>query len=352
MAMTNLASLSAEFLDTLSSKLSENRFSSQIISFLDGIPIDRYKDAPSSLNCLSKLCPRDITRRHITVYWSICDFVVKVGFLSKHSVSYSTLVLALERSRELFALSNQLQCAAAVSRSPFPALLEESSTPFRTANSTNWKELLANEIFGNAHWQYAKIVDVVQLMCRDLEDRCMTVERPLKDAESTIKKLQRIVEDTSRSHSILREECEELRRELKDKQGEVGVIAHELRCAKMEIEGCQREWRDRISEKEKILAESERETAAWREREKNLVATLEFQVESLKNMHEQLAEAQSLVRCQNGSSANLEIGKMQDQQILLRAESALNFKALQANNEEIITNLVDQNQDKELQVSY
>jgi hypothetical protein len=295
-AMTNLASLSAEFLDTLSSKLSENRFSSRIISYLNDVPIDRYKDAPSSLDCLSKLCPREVTNRRLTEYRSICDFVVKIGFLSKESVSYSTFLLALERSRELSVLVQQLRCPDPLSRRPFPAILEESSSPFRNGNSRRWKELLANEMFGDAHSQYAKIVDVVQLVCRDLEDRCMTVESPLREAEANNEKLQRTIEDVSHSSSILKEECEELRREIEDKQSELATMAHELRCAKTEIEGCQREWRNCMSAKETALAEFEKDRTTWRKRERNLVETIGTQEESLKTMHEQLAEARSTVR--------------------------------------------------------
>lgn len=293
--MTNLASLSAEFLNTLSSKLSENRFSSRIISYLNNIQIDRYKNTPSSLDCLLTLCPREVTHRHLTEYLSICDFVVKIAFLSKESFSYSTFLLALGRSRELSALVQQLRCPSPLSQMPFPAILEESSTPFKNGNSRLWKEHLANEMFGDAHSQYAKIVDVVQLVCRDLEYRCMTVESPLREAEANNEKLQLTIEDISHSNSILKEECEELKREIEDKQSELATNAHEVRCAKMEIEGCQREWRNCMSAKETVLAESEKYKATWQEREKNLVETIGTQEEILKTMHEQLAEARSTV---------------------------------------------------------
>jgi chromosome segregation ATPase len=179
---------------------------------------------------------------------------------------------------------------------PFPAILEESSTPFKNGNSRLWKELLANEMFGDAHSQYAKIVDVVQLVCRDLEDRCMTVESPLREAEANNAKLQRTIEDISQSNSILKEECEELKREIEEKQSELAANAHEVRCAKTEIEGCQRQWRNCMSAKETALAEYEKDRATWQETERKLLETIGIKEEILKNTHEQLAEARSTVR--------------------------------------------------------
>jgi len=293
--MSDLASLSIEFLDALSSKMWENELSSKIVAFIQDIPVDYYRDAPSSLSCILKLCPRDIARGRLMAYQSVCEFILKIGFLTKDTVLYSTLVLALDRSRYLSTMADQLHCRGSCGRTRLPVLLEESSTPFKNGNSRLWKELLANELLGDAHSQYTKIVNIVELVCRDLEYRCTTVESPLREAEAKIDKLERTLEDISRNNLSLTDECSELRRELKDRQAECAAIIHELRCAKMEIEGCQQDLRSCSSAKETVLADFENERRTWRQRETELTATVRVHNDRLEKAHAQLEEDQNAV---------------------------------------------------------
>jgi len=294
--MSDLASESIEFLDALSAKISENEFSSKIVAFIENIPVDDYRDAPSSLSCILKLCPRDVARGRLMAYQSVCDFILKIGFLSKDTIFYSTLVLALKRSRYLSTLADQLHCRGSYARTTPPILLEESSTPFKNGNSHRWREILASDLLGEAHCQYTKIVNIVELVCRDLEHRCTTVESPLREAQAKIDKLERTLEENLRNNLSLTEECAELRRELEGRQAECAATIHELRCAKTEIEGCQRELRNRSSAGETALTEFENERRAWRQRETELTATIRAQDDHLKEAHAQLEEDQKTVR--------------------------------------------------------
>jgi len=293
--ISDLASLSVEFSDALFSKMSENGLSSKIVAFIENFPVDNYRDAPSSLSCILKLCPRDGARGRLMAYQSVCDFVLKIGFLSKDTIFYSTLVLALKRSRYLSTLADQLHCRGSSARTRNPILLEESSTPFKNGNSRCWKEVLANDLLGDAHSQYTKIVNIVELVCRDLEHRCTTVESPLREAEAKIEKLERTLEDISRNNLSLTEECAELRREVEVRETECAATIHELKCARTEIEGCQRELRNSSSAWETAVAEFEKERRAWRQRETELTATVQVHDDGLKEAHAQLEEDQRRV---------------------------------------------------------
>lgn len=293
--MANLASLSTKFLEALSSKMSENEVSSKLVTFLENLSIRDNQYATSSLKCLSRLCPRAAARQTLIVHRSMCDFVIKVGFLSRDSVCYSTLLLALDLFRDLSISVYRLQCRAVSSPLSPLVLLEESSTPFENGSSRHWKEHLANDLLGDVHSRYAKIINVVELVCRDLEHRCTTVERPLREAEINIGELERTIEEFSRNNLVLKGECSQLRRELEDRQGECAAAAHELRCAKTEIEGCHKELQNGASARERAQADFESEKGGWREKEAQFVATIRVHEDGLKDLHLQLEDAQSTV---------------------------------------------------------
>ena len=266
-AFARLAKTSSEFLELSCSKFSENRFSSIILTFLT------TNHDPQIFKCTLQSCARHRARRHLTANISLCEFILKLGFLLNSFLEHSTLVLALEKFSHLSSLTHLLDCTPVTHKPALPVLLEEQATPFPQRDSPTWRENIANELIRDAGSRYDSIINTVGFVCRDLEQRCLTVESPLRKAEAEIIALNEHIEcitqkklQSEESYSALMKEFDELKIQ---KDG----LAHELMCARVEIEGCRQELGNAAAENERVLMEFNKGREEWKEREEELMTT-------------------------------------------------------------------------------
>lgn len=266
-ALTVLAKYSTEFLDLLSSKFAENHFSSIIQTFL------MTKQEIPNVKCALHSCPRHSTRKRITSHISLCEFILHLGFLTKSCLEHSTLVLALEKLTQLSSLTSLLDCTPITHKPSLPVILEEVATPFPQRDSHSWKENLANDLIRDAHSKYDNILNTIGFVCRDLEQRCTTIESPLRKAEQEINGLKECIEILTREKLNLEESCSVLNQELGEVRNQKESLAHELRCVRAEVAGCQGGLRNAAAEKEQMVMEIEKERRSWKEREEELMTT-------------------------------------------------------------------------------
>jgi hypothetical protein len=266
-AFTRLVKTSSEFLELLSSKFSENHFSSIILTFLT------TNQDPPSLKCTLQSCERHRAFRQLRTNISLCEFILNLGFLLKSSLEHSTLVLALEKLCHLSSLTHLFECTTVGLKPVLPILLEEQATPFPQRDSHTWKENLANELIRDAGSRYDAIINTVGLVCRDLEQRCSTVESPLRRAQAEIITLNERIENITQNKLQLEESYGALMKEVDESRIQKDSLAHELRCARVEIEGCLQELGNAAAEKESVLMEFNNERNEWKEREEELMTT-------------------------------------------------------------------------------
>src|SRR5271155_5504513 len=272
-----LANSSPEFTEMLSSKFAENQFSSIV---QDVLTTPLMGDI-SILKCTvqSPSCPRHTTRAQIDTENSLCNFILKFSFIPSSSIEHPILLLALQKLTHLSSLKPFLDCTPTNRTTSFPALLEELATPFPQRDSYTWKESLANELLHDAHSKYDNIINTMGFVCRDLEQRCTTVEAPLLRAQEEIKSLTENVDLAKREKMHVEESSAGMAREMEEIRLEKETLSHELRCARAEIEGCQGELRSAAGERER-----------WREREEELLMTNQALDEELKETLAKLEE--------------------------------------------------------------
>ena len=288
-ALTNLAKSSSEFQETLSSKFAENQFSSIILTFLT------TNHDPPSFKCTLQSCARHSARKQLRANIFLCEFILKLGFLPNSFLEHSTLVLALEKLSHLSSLTYLLDCTPVAHKSALPVLLEEQATPFPQRDSHTWKENLANELIRDAGSRYDAIINTVGFVCRDLEQRCLTVELPLRKAEAEIITLNECIESITQKKLQLEESYTVLIKEVDELRIQNDGLVHELRCTKVEIEGCRQELGNAAAERERVLMEFNKKREEWREREEELMTTNRLLDDELNEIQGNVKELQAKV---------------------------------------------------------
>jgi hypothetical protein len=277
----------------LSSRFAENQFSSIVQDLLTTIPMEDISDLTCTVQ--SRSCMRHTASAQIDADIAICNFILKFSFIPSASIEQPTLLLALKKLTHLSSLKPSLGCTLINRTTSFPALLEELATPFPQRDSHNWKESLANELLRDAHSKYDNIVNSMGFVCRDLEQRCHTVEAPLRGAQEEIKTLTENLDLAKRERMHVEESSAGLAREMEDMRSEKETLSHEVLCARAEIEGCQSELRSAAGERERMLAEFYLERERWKEREDELLMMSQALDEELKETLAKLEEVKKQV---------------------------------------------------------
>jgi chromosome segregation ATPase len=164
------------------------------------------------------------------------------------------------------------------------------ATPFPQRDSHYWKENLANDLLRDAHAKYDNIINTVGFVCRDLEQRCITIESPLRKAEQEINELSERLQIVTEEKLHLEESCAALGQELAGVKIQKEDLSHELRCARAEVESCQEELRNVAAEKEESLMGFEKERLNWKERDEELLMTNHVLDDELKEVQAKLRD--------------------------------------------------------------
>src|SRR5947207_7107664 len=123
-AFIALAKFSPGFIEILSSKFAENHFSSTVQTFLT----TNHDSTLPDLKCTVQSCPRHRARIQHTINISLCQLILRLGFLPKAFLEHSTLVLALEKLTYLSSITRLLECTVITHKPVLPVLLEELAT--------------------------------------------------------------------------------------------------------------------------------------------------------------------------------------------------------------------------------
>lgn len=93
----------------------------------------------------------------------------------------------------------------------------------------------------------------------------------MRKAQEEIDLLNHRIEIVNQEKSGLEVSCTLLAKELEESGLHKERLVHELRCTRVEIEGCHTELREKVSEYQKIESELDVERIKWKEREDELM---------------------------------------------------------------------------------
>jgi hypothetical protein len=265
-AFTNLALSSNDFTEHISSKCAQNQFSSTLTTFLTNLP-----PHPQNLSCGTS-CQRYSLFQSFSIQHALCTFILKISFIKPSFIEFDILTLSLVKSNHISSFLSQLTCIQKLQKSRFPVLLEEIATPF-SQNSESWRRNLENEFLRDAHSKYNSIVDTIGIICRDLERRCEIVERPLREAREQLHQVKEEMESVVEEKVALEQKNEEYVKEIMDVKKEKEMLNHEIKCLRLEIEGCQTGLREAISARDDMRNELEKEKRGLEERIIELLRT-------------------------------------------------------------------------------
>jgi hypothetical protein len=233
---------------------------------------------------------------------TLCQLIINLGFSTKSEafIESSVFLVALDKLTYVSSISSLLNCHTPSQNRTFPVLLEELATPFPQFTSKGWKDTLANDLLRDAHSKYDNIINTVSHVCRDLEQRCATVETPLRKAQAEIDVLNTQIEDITREKMELEGTCSMMGREMDEMRRQNESLIHELRCVRGEVEGLQRDSAVVREERDNAAKSFENEREAWVEREEELAMTNRALDDELKETQEvigKLKDEASLFSC-------------------------------------------------------
>lgn len=117
----------------------------------------------------------------------------------------ASLATALANKQRMFSVVS-FQCkhdaAPTQERQPL-SIFQESCTPDNQSNGQNWKQRLSSELEQQTGFQRELVIRTVARVCQELEERCETVEEPLRQERRRVEDLQLQVTELSTRTSDL-----------------------------------------------------------------------------------------------------------------------------------------------------
>lgn len=145
----------------------------------------------------------ELRRRRIT---AVCSLVLKAwpsGDVSALATPTALSPIDLFRHmsmRRFKSACDHVRRSKALSKIP---IAEVESTPIVPSSSHEWEARLGNDLNRYAHQSFEYIIRSVGEVCRDLEERCATVEQPLRDmtvrferAKAELEATKKLVQET------------------------------------------------------------------------------------------------------------------------------------------------------------
>ena len=190
--------------------LSANTFSRPINDMLT-LPLPTARDAETCAE--HGVCPAALARSQRRLRLDICSLFLRTGLLAstdQAGIDPALAVALLEKQVE-FALPIPACRFAShpVQRTGALSLVEQTSTPSEHRASSDWRDRLAADLLRNANSNSESMIRTVGEVCRDLEDRCKIVERPLKEEQARSKDLEIKLESASTRIAELESQADE-----------------------------------------------------------------------------------------------------------------------------------------------
>jgi chromosome segregation ATPase len=202
-----------------------------------------------------KICWSDFqeSRRHLAL--SLCLLILKAALHSSGDecgIETSLAVSLLIRQKD-FAIPVPPCPPARRNRAgtdlPLVALLEQKSTPQIIRASHKWKNRLAEGLLRDATQRHELIVNTVSEVCRDLEERCEDLERPLREEQAKLSRARAHIDESDLRIAALEVELSE--REL---------FIDGLEAEKQRLESQVSSTAQRVQELEHLLQQAADET--------------------------------------------------------------------------------------------
>ncbi|KAH0543786.1 hypothetical protein FGG08_001968 [Glutinoglossum americanum] len=203
---------SPTFRKGLFSAISTNEFAKPLRAFCEvSIPERRLADGCATL----KLCWRELQESRRRLAASFCLLVLKAAL---HSSGDN---IGLETSLGLSLLGKHRDVATPMApctsarhhctsvETPSVTLLEQKSTPQDVRTSHEWKRRLAEILMRDATQRHELIVNTVSDVCRELEERCENVERPLREVQAELGSVQSCLGESKQRIDTLEVEASE-----------------------------------------------------------------------------------------------------------------------------------------------
>ncbi len=207
-------------------------------------------------------------------------------------------------------------------------LIEQNSTPSTQRSSHRWKERLSLDLSKEAASRNEIILRTVGEVCRDLEDRCETVERPLnvekaRGEQLTVRNVELEAEAAERGHFLSGLEMEKSRLESQVQTAELEADELLQRCQDLEaqvLQACQDTKNTTVSARDEIKQLQLEHLASISGKDD----LLDEQRDQIKQTEKESAELRADLELANLSSnrKGTEIDELHNVETTLRAEVA------------------------------
>jgi len=187
------------------SALSRKEFESLLHDFLSRSP-DALRTCGEG-----EVCDWSYAKLVGRIQQALCTFIIRVSIFSQgHQEHPLSTQVATSLMQKLTSLSTTcLECPTKefdenTCYVPLP-LFEQSASPEARISSRNWRHSLRESLARDADRQHKYLVSSVGDICRDLELRCETVEKPLREQEQKCQKLQIEIDEWKTKYADIEE---------------------------------------------------------------------------------------------------------------------------------------------------
>lgn len=249
-------------------------------------------------------CPVASTEARRELCISLCSLILQVimqGAADESRVELSLSLKLLEKQRE-FALpspSCKFRSQTSNTASERISFLEQMSTPEDPSVSHNWAERLASNLLRDAQHKHELVVRMVGEVCRDLEDRCATVEAPLRKEQARALNLSEELHTAQSELSQLKSEAGDHRLLLNNMEVDRGHLKEQVKSLEMKAQDMTEET-ERLRQQLQVLSrDAETALTAANERADQQalehLAILNVKEETIEELREKVDEMEGFL---------------------------------------------------------
>lgn len=246
------------------------------------------------------VCPVAATEARRELCLSLCSLILQViiqGTAEETRIEFSLSLKLLGKQREYAVPSapcsfrSQISNAMMWEKTPF---LEQISTPDDPSVSHNWGERLASKLLRDAKYKHETIVRMVGEICRDLEDRCATVEIPLREEQTRAMKLREVLHAAQCEISRLESEAQDHRLLMNNMDVDKAHLEDEMKLLKTKVQDATEETQQLQQQLQVLSRDAETAMSAANERaeqrELEHLAILNVKEENIEDLHAKIDE--------------------------------------------------------------
>lgn len=232
--------ISAELRQAILYCLSTDLFAVKIQRFLKHTLPEMPPDSPHDY---AANCPLQALQAKSDLSKSLCVLFIKTAmYTTQDNISLNSSVAAalLDKNTELLR-RGCIKCTRYFSRSVScskdrVSLLPEKSLSTVELSSADWRESLLENLSTAAQHQHHYIVKAVSRICRDLEARCDSVERPLREAEEVSNDLKLKLDSSEATVAMMENQAKERVLTINSLEAENKRLAEQVDAAEQRLQ--------------------------------------------------------------------------------------------------------------------